>query len=259
MNINLMTFNLRYPFGKDGDNSWENRKNAVAAFINEMKPTVVGTQEAYDFMKDEILELCQDYKDIGIPRTPKGEGVPILYNYNILEVINSGNFWLSETPRHLNSKSWESHSVRMCTWAEFTFIDDRTKKFRLFNVHLDNISEEARINGFNVILEKYKRLNQFEDIPTFIVGDFNAKPSSTTIKMIEQSIDQGNHKLKHTYKNGFDYGTTFHDFTGRTNGEPIDYIFHSLDANISNLQIHRNKAEDVYLSDHYPVSIDIKF
>lgn len=257
MNITLMTFNLRYPFGEDGNNSWTNRKDGVGAFINEIMPTVIGTQEVYGFMKNDVLSICKDYKDIGIPRTPKGEGVPILYNSNVLEVINSGNFWLSETPLVLNSKSWDSYSVRMCTWAEFSFIEDRTKKFRLFNTHLDHISEKARINGFEVILEKYKRLNEIEKMSSFIVGDFNAKPSSNTIKLIDKAIETGQHELKHVYQNGFDYGTTFHGFTGRTNGEPIDYIYHSLDVNVSNLKTYRNKQNDVYLSDHYPVSIDV--
>ncbi|MCK9233766.1 MAG: endonuclease/exonuclease/phosphatase family protein [Acholeplasmataceae bacterium] len=258
MKANLLTFNLRYPFGNDGENSWENRKLSVIEFINDFKPNIIGAQEVYDFMKDEILAKTFNYLAIGIPRTPKGEGVPIFYNPNIFEVINSGNFWLSVTPTKLNSKSWNSYSVRMCTWAEFCFLEDRTKKFRVFNTHLDHQSEEARINGFKVLLNKIKKLNKNEYLPIMITGDFNAKLESTTIKEIEKNINEFGLPLKHVYKNGVIYGTTFHSFTGRINGEPIDYIYYSNDIKVSDLEIHRDKYLGKYVSDHYPVSINFE-
>lgn len=258
MNYKLMTFNLRYPFDNNEKYSWEKRKEAVIEFINNTKPEIIGTQEVFNFMKDDILKGCPSYNSYGIPRGSDGEGVPIFYNKEIFEVTNSGNFWLSETPSLSGSKSWGSKCVRMCTWVEFILINDKKKKIRVYNTHLDHISEEARIKGFNVIINKYLKLNELEKIPSFIIGDFNAEPYSTTITKINDLIKDNNLSLKHTYEKGKVYGTTFHDFTGQTEGEPIDYIYYSKELLVNNLKIYHESYFNKYLSDHYPVSIDFK-
>ena len=49
----------------------------------------------------------------------------------------------------------------------------------MFNTHLDHISDEARINGIRVVLDK---IAQFGGKPSIIMGDFNAKENSETYK-----------------------------------------------------------------------------
>lgn len=258
MKYKLMTFNLRYPFDNNEKYSWKKRKENVIEFINKLKPEILGTQEVFNFMKEDILKDCPSYSCYGIPRASDGEGVPIFYNKELFEIVNSGNFWLSETPRIIGSKSWNSNCVRMCTWVEFALISDRSKKLRVYNTHLDHISEEARINGFNVIINEYTKLNEIENLPTFIIGDFNAEPSSITMTKITNLIKQNYLSLEHSYKKDKNFGVTFHDFKKIVKGEPIDYIYYSKDLVVNNLTIHHNDDVNKDLSDHYPVSIDFE-
>lgn len=258
MKYKLITFNLRYPFDNEKKYSWENRKENVIDFINKLKPEIIGTQEVFNFMKEDILKGCSNYCSYGIPRDNGGEGVPIFYNKEIFEIVNSGNFWLSETPNLIGSISWDSNCVRMCTWVEFALISDRNKRLRVYNTHLDHISEEARVKGFNVIINKYLKLNEIEKLPTFIIGDFNAEPNSMTMTKITNLIKQNSLPIKHSYEKNKNYGVTYHDFKKIGEGDPIDYIYYSNDLLVNNLTIHHDSDININLSDHYPVSIDFE-
>lgn len=55
----------------------------------------------------------------------------------------------------------------------------------MFNTHLDHISDEARINGIRVVLDK---IAQFGGKPSIIMGDFNAKENSETYKMATEKL-----------------------------------------------------------------------
>lgn len=55
----------------------------------------------------------------------------------------------------------------------------------MFNTHLDHISDEARINGIRVVLDK---IAQFGGKPSIIMGDFNAKENSETYKMATETL-----------------------------------------------------------------------
>ena len=46
------------------------------------------------------------------------------------------------------------------------------KEFVVFNTHLDHVSDEARINGIKVVLDK---IAEFGSLPAVIMGDFNAR------------------------------------------------------------------------------------
>ena len=56
----------------------------------------------------------------------------------------------------------------------------------MFNTHLDHISDEARINGIRVVLDK---IAQFGGKPSIIMGDFNAKENSETYKMATENFN----------------------------------------------------------------------
>ena len=61
----VMSFNVRYGTAKDGDNAWENRRDAACAMILDQKPAVFGVQEALDFQLDYFVEHCPGYKCVG--------------------------------------------------------------------------------------------------------------------------------------------------------------------------------------------------
>jgi hypothetical protein len=78
----------------------------------------------------------------------KGEFSAIFYDTNRLQVLNSGTFWLSETPEK-PSKGWDAAYNRVCTYAVFK--DKKSQKeFIALNLHFDHIGNVARVkSGFN--------------------------------------------------------------------------------------------------------------
>jgi len=80
----------------------------------------------------------------------------VFFKRSKLRVIESGNFWLSETPEAAASMGWGATLPRMVTWALFELVASG-KRFYLYNTHFHHTAqgEEARRNltgttsGFN--------------------------------------------------------------------------------------------------------------
>ena len=128
--LTAMSFNVRYGGAKDGDNSWEFRKDAACAMINDVHPAVFGVQEAMDFQLAYFEEHCPGYKWVGVGREDglhEGEHMSVFYDTDRIELREWGTYWLSETPFQpslgficLLSLSWNCMS---CTWNDFLMTD----------------------------------------------------------------------------------------------------------------------------------------
>ena len=78
--LKVVSFNIRLMKGEDGSNSWEFRKEASPAMINEVAPDVFGVQEAFKEQEAYLLENCPNYKAVGVGRddgVDKGERMSI--------------------------------------------------------------------------------------------------------------------------------------------------------------------------------------
>lgn len=153
--IKVMSFNVRYGTAPDGVNAWHQRKDLVVDVIRQYDPVVVGTQECLDFQADYIVQALPDYRWFGVGREADGRGefMAVLYKPRVLSPIDSGNFWLSETPDVPGSSSWNSACNRMVTWARFYHIESK-QFFYFYNTHLDHKSEPVRQGGATVLAGK---------------------------------------------------------------------------------------------------------
>ncbi|QCJ44313.1 endonuclease/exonuclease/phosphatase family protein [Bacillus sp. S3] len=253
MDLLIMTFNLRYDNPEDGENSWSNRKAKAAEIIKQEQPAIIGTQELLPAMIKDLDELLTEYNWFGQPRQSNDEHSAIFYKKDKVELVKSGTFWLSETPTVEASISWDSALPRICTWGEFICLGS-AQKFRVFNTHLDHISEEARIKGVRVIEAYMDALNKSEPLPAILTGDFNAEPASDEVKFWKDKLFTSIYSVMKIQGAGL----TFHDFEGGFVGEPIDYIFVSKNIKIESGTIIHSKVENGYPSDHYPVSAIVK-
>ncbi len=97
--ITLMSYNIRNGKADDGINHWEKRKHRVLAMIEAVKPELLGLQEAYPFQRDYLLENLSGFTSIGIGRDGQdSESVNILVSKSRFRILDSGTFWLSDTP-----------------------------------------------------------------------------------------------------------------------------------------------------------------
>jgi endonuclease/exonuclease/phosphatase family metal-dependent hydrolase len=225
--INVMSFNIRYDNPDDGIQNWHNRKANVVNMIKFYDLDIIGLQEV---LKNQLLflkENLNDYGVIGVGRDDgidKGEFSPIMYRKSKFKQLDSGTFWLSETPDKV-SVGWDASMERIATWALF---EDKTsgRKLVFMNTHFDHRGEKAQINSAKLIKQKSYELA--EQHPFILTGDFNLKPNSKGIKNItKQNKDLTIRNAKSIAKITYGPDWTFSGFDNRPfeSREEIDYIF----------------------------------
>ncbi|WNQ09042.1 endonuclease/exonuclease/phosphatase family protein [Paenibacillus aurantius] len=251
-----MTFNLRYSTPNDGENAWPYRFHRAAEAIREHAPLLIGTQEGYLAMLNELAEQLPGYGWIGEGRFGGGENEhsAIFYRTDRLEVVDQGQFWLSETPEVISSKSWNSYFPRICTWGRFR-LKDSGQEWMAYNTHLDHASGEAREKGAGVIGRMVAEHRQKLQLPILLMGDMNSYPADPAIQLFERlGQEEGEPWLTNAYTliEG-PVGLTAHSFQGGADGEPIDYIFASREFVFQEVKVDREQRDGGYPSDHYPI------
>ena len=137
--IKLISYNLRTSHGKDGDNVWMKRRHATPEMIRREAPDVFGVQEGLIDQLHYIDAECPQYARVGVGRddgAEKGEFMAVYYLRDRFELLDSGTFWLSETPDKV-SRGWDGACNRTVTWVE---LKDRKsgKEFFYFNTPVDS-------------------------------------------------------------------------------------------------------------------------
>jgi endonuclease/exonuclease/phosphatase family metal-dependent hydrolase len=266
--LRVMSFNVRGSF-RDATrkNAWRNRAGLNVATIERYAPDVIGLQESQRGNLATYRRRLPRYAHI---RGPKyGNAFPydsnaILYDPEKFTLLDTGGFWLSETPgRH--SKSWGTRVARSATWALFDLAGTDLCILHL-NTHLDHVSAPARREGSKLIVEKIAELsNRSAENPAFILtGDFNARPGTRTYKNFTESgfVD--------TYlASGNEDANTFHAFEGTRYRDKhpargprrLDWILLKDPKGRLRTESHtiiHDAHEDsgLYPSDHYPIVAD---
>jgi len=220
--LDVLSYNIRYASPNDGPNLWKNRKGDMIETLSNINPDLLGLQEVLHIQLLELTNGMKEYSYIGVGREDgktKGEYSPILYRKDTFEVLDSGTFWLSDTPSQI-SVGWDAALERICSYARFLHRQSGNE-FWMFNTHFDHIGVLARANAARLILEKINALNT-SSLPVVVTGDFNLEPYEEPIKIMQSSLEDVQKELTSTEPN---YGT-FNGFDTQTSGERrIDYIF----------------------------------
>ena len=153
--LDVMTFNIRTSSIPDGDNAWPHRKGLVAETIRRFAPQVVGMQEAISEQIEYLTSALPDYRWLGIDRRLNGgqglsEHTPIFYRQAELAPIESGNFWLTETPDQPPAPSSGARrrrgGGRIVTWARFHHLATGRAVY-VFNTHLSLRRGQGQIDS----------------------------------------------------------------------------------------------------------------
>ncbi len=155
----------------DGGFSVANRQPRMLQRIYNYDPDVICFQEGSETWVNYLGNNLSGYTFLYKYRSDK-EAVPIAYKTNKFSVVESGHFWLSDTPE-VESKGWDGACYRICTYA---VVQDKAngEMIAFFSIHLDHQGAQARKNGAALIRNRIEALRErFPGIMTFTAGDYN--------------------------------------------------------------------------------------
>lgn len=246
MSSNVRTYSPTDYFKK----SWFYRAGLVRENLQEYLPDIVGFQEVTWLHYGYLQKVLDGYDSVITYRDESfmSEGCPIFYRSDRFELIDKGSFWLSETPEKM-SKDWGAACYRVCSYVILKEISSG-EELVVFNTHLDHVSDEARVKGISVVLDKIK---EFGGKPSILMGDLNAKPNSVTYQSTVESFLDAQVVAKETMD-----GATYQNWGKKLDNQRIDYFMVSKTGiEVNKYAIVQNTYEGIYPSDHFPIFIEL--
>jgi len=252
--ITVMSSNIRCITPSDtGERSWVNRAGLIVQNIENNAPDVIGFQEVMPLQYSYLKKALKGYGSVIKYRdmTPFfSEGCPVFYRADKYKLLDKGSFWLSETPDRM-SRDWDSACYRICSYV---ILEEKAsgREFAVFNTHLDHVSNEARINGIQVVLDK---IADFGGLPSILMGDFNAGVTSETYLMAAEHFLDAQVEAADTMDS-----STFNGWGPSIGGGRIDYILYSKTGlQAEKYWVETSTYDGAYPSDHFPVCAKLSF
>ncbi len=255
--VRAMTYNIRLDLASDGTNAWAHRREMVAALIRHEDPDVIGMQEVLLRQKQDLERALPGYAMVGDGRDggDKGEFSPLAYRLDRFELIDSGTFWLSETPS-VPGKGWDAAYPRIATWA---LLRDRSggEVLRVINTHFDHVGRIARHQSA-VMLSSWLAMGEWSNLPTILMGDLNSGPEEDGYRLLaREGTGLRDARLASSTP---PYGPpgTFNAWKIDSDAAaPIDHIFLSADWSARRYSVVTQHWGGRLPSDHYPVVVDL--
>ena len=293
------SYNIRYKNANDSINGevWTKRCQVICDQVNFMAPDIFGTQEVLYSQLCDFKKALDGYDYIGIGRDDGkrgGEHEAIFYKMDKLQLLDHGDFWLSETPDK-PGLGWDAVCIRICTWGKFGVKTGEKEERRglfnckkkepqqvlyYFNLHMDHVGVVARREAAKLVVNRIREIAQ--GAPVVLTGDFNVDQNDeiytifTKSGLLKDSFDAARIRFA---ENG-----TFNAFkTNYFTKSRIDHVFVSPSTTVEAYGVFTNsywtpdddpddnlKASDApqqisfdtYIrrnpSDHYPVFVKVK-
>jgi endonuclease/exonuclease/phosphatase family metal-dependent hydrolase len=255
--LRIMTYNIRRAgTEKKEERLWNSRMPLVVKLIEHINPDIMGLQEAVEAQIIDLREKLPNFDSFGQSRGSSWWGMgtdeynPIFYHKDKYELLANGTFSINQsigwTPLKVRSTGW---LPRICTWGKFK-IKGTDTVFYVYNTHLDDKYEEARLRGLDII--KQNIADQVDQYPVILMGDFNAE--------FEDAIKQKLVGFSATKNLAKEVSGPQETRTGWDDKElkAIDHILIN-DPEAIGVTSYKVVQTDGYPSDHRPVVADILF
>ena len=247
--LRVMSFNIRCT--NVGRDSWEDRIDIVTETMVKSEADSIGVQEATPEWMATLKETLTDYDYVGVGRDDgnnQGEYAAIFYLKDKYNLVDSGNFWLSETPEK-PSLGWDAACTRICTWAVLENKETKEQYLHV-NSHFDHEGIVARRESVKMILSF---ISEYKDLPVVFTADMNVQEGSENYTQFIQEL----YDTKYEADDNMIY-LTYHDTKpSKHQGDIIDYVMINDNFNALSYKVVTAGIDDRYVSDHFPVYADL--
>lgn len=254
----VMSFNVRNSNAQDGENAWANRIELFFDTVARFNADLIGFQEVLALQHDEIKQRLSGYAFSGVARDDgkrKGEWSLVGYRQDRFEALDRGDFWLSETPSVVGSKSWDAALTRLCSWVRLR--EKATGRELVFaNTHFDHKGVVARQEASRVLSKQLSEIAS--GVPAILVGDFNINEDNPAYAVLVRPDAPGAiawidaYRTLHPVRAADE--ASFHGFKGGSTGSRIDFVFHTPHFEAITSDIDRTSRDGRFPSDHYAVT-----
>lgn len=225
---------------------WNNRREGLVKAILKQNPSVILIQEAEWGQMLYMDDMFPEYTRVAFPNVEekeKSEYVVVYFKTADYDLVDSGHFWLSETPDAV-SVGWNAAKTpRDATWAVLK--DKFTEKdICVCSVHVEYATKCIR-HSLPLIQNRIHAVTQYQ-MPTIIAGEFfveeNDELFANFYKDYQDAVKDCADKTA---------GKSYNDFGLRTfNSDHI--LYRGFKGEKYNMVMTKN-ADGSFLSDHYPI------
>ncbi len=252
----VMSYNILRA-ATDMENDWGERKAILVEDIKATDPDLFGVQEAEFHQMEYLIENLPDYEYIGAGRDDGergGEFCAVFYKKDEFDLLDSGTFWLSQTPDEPGRKGWDAACNRVVSWGKFQ-VKGSGKTFVYANTHFDHMGPVARIESAKMVVSFQKKVAS--DLPFFISGDFNATDDTNVYQTIVKTLKDARKTVENATGGDWTFPSDVEE--GKT-GVVIDYIFTNDQVKVKSFRIHSDpSASGIHSSDHYSIDAELEF
>ena len=249
--MTIMSYNVK--ISGDGLRDPEKRAPIIIETILTETPDSFGLQEADKAWVERIAAGLTDYDYIAKYRddgVAEGESSAIFYLKDKYELVDSGSFWLSETPDEA-SMGWDAVCNRITSYA---ILKDKTTGFVYahFNTHLDHEGAVAQAESIALISAYIAEIAP--DIPVVLTGDFNFPEGSYNYETVLKTGLKDSKYMATEY----DDHATYHGYhVIITDAKPIDYVFvNGYCSSVKSYSINTDFNHHILASDHFPITVE---
>lgn len=219
--------------------------------MDQLDPDIMGLQEVTPPWLTYLEEnFGKDYEIIHRWRAASSqEGTPILFKKDRFKKLDSGYFWLSDTPnRESKAENWGSEHYRICMWVKLR-VKATGKDFLYFNTHFD-FKETCHVNSAELIITEVVKQKGFGKYAVFCSGDYNMGATGKGHQAMCRKFADINQALNN------DKTPTYTAYD-QNKGSIIDFVFYSPKlVKPVKYQVLNQKIDGGFISDHSGIYVE---
>ncbi|MBQ7095943.1 MAG: endonuclease/exonuclease/phosphatase family protein [Clostridia bacterium] len=245
--IEVVSYNIRCANDPDGHSVAE-RKPRLKKVLEDYDADLMGFQEVTLEWELNLLEMLGDEYDSIVEYRNNGSGAeanPIFYRKSQFKLLDSGTFWLSDTPEE-ESKGWGADHYRICTWVKLQ-VRKTGAVFHYFNTHVD-YKPDPQVPSAELLIKRAKSMAGSGGV--ILTGDFNltsAAPAYQTLTTYWANTNMLT--VKDTTQ-----GTLPNYGKNKNGGNIIDFCFVTPKAiKATSYKVMTDMVGGKYVSDHFGI------